>query len=433
MPTSAQSCPICNGMGFVTRDVPVGHPDFGKAFPCECQREAIEARKLQQIRSLSNLDIVGGKTFETFITDPMMYTQEQIAVLRDCFDQARHYAANPEGWLLFRGNYGSGKTHLAVAIANYRLALGESVLFMTTPDLLDHLRATFGPTSQIQYDNLFERLRNAPLLVLDDLGAESPTPWAQEKLFQLINHRYLHRLPTVVTTNTEPDQLDPRIQSRLEDQSLTVIVQMALPDFRRSANSIEQNIFDLGLYGSMVFETFDFRHDALPERERRNLRAAFDLAHDYAQGPRDWLVFQGEHGCGKTHLAASIANLRHNRLGEAVILVTVPNLLDYLRATFGPGASGAFSKRFYEIRSAPLLILDQLDLTNASSWALEKIRQIVDHRYLTHAPTVFTTTQPLEELDPLIRSRLLDARYCKVFAILAPDYRGGRGRFTPAR
>ncbi len=203
---------------------------------------------------------------------------------------------------------------------------------------------------------------------------------------------------------------------------------MPLPDFRRTTTSIEHNIFDLGLYGNMVFETFDFRYNMLPDRERRNLRAAFDIAREYALEPRDWLVFQGEHGCGKTHLAAAIANYRHSEMGEAVILVTVPDLLDYLRSTFGPNSSGGFAKRFYEIRSAPLLILDQLDITNASSWALEKIRQIVDHRYLTHTPTVFTTTQPLEALDPLIRSRLLDARTCKVFAILAPDYRGGRGR-----
>lgn len=383
---------------------------------------------MSELRALSNLDVVKNKTFETFITDPMPYTPDQVAILQSCYEAAHHYATNPEGWLIFRGNYGSGKTHLAVAIANYRLALGESVLFMTTPDLLDHLRGTYGPGSQIQYDELFERLRNAPLLVLDDLGAESPTPWAQEKLFQLINHRYLHRLSTVITTNTDPDQLDPRIQSRLEDQALSATVSMPLPDFRRTSTSIEHNIFDLGLYGNMVFETFDFRHNMLPERERRNLRAAFDIAREYALEPRDWLVFQGEHGCGKTHLAASIANYRHSEMSEAVILVTVPDLLDYLRSAFGPNSSGGFAKRFYEIRSAPLLILDQLDITNASSWALEKIRQIVDHRYLTHTPTVFTTTQPLEALDPLIRSRLLDARTCKVFAILAPDYRGGRGR-----
>ncbi len=427
MTNQGATCPICNGMGYVTLDVPVEHPDFGKAFPCECQRETLEAQRLNRLRALSNLDIVSDKTFETFVLDPLHYTPDQIALLRDSFNDARYYAENPEGWLLFRGNYGSGKTHLAVAIANYRLQQGDHVLFMTVPDLLDHLRGTYGPASQVQYDELFERLRNAPLLVLDDLGAESPTPWAKEKLFQLINHRYLHKLPLVITSNVDPEQLDPRILSRLEDRNLTHLINMPLPDFRRATETVEHSIFDLDLYGKMVFETFDFRTHSLPEKERRNLRAAFELANGYARNPKDWLLFQGEHGCGKTHLAASIANFRHREYGEAVILVTVPDLLDYLRAAFSPASStsGVFSKRFYEIRSAPLLIMDQLDLRNASSWALEKIRQIVDYRYLTHLPTVFTTTEKLDDLDPLIRSRLLDSRYCKVFAILAPDYRGG--------
>src|SRR5438105_4159382 len=60
----------------------------------------------------------------------------------------------------------------------------------------------------------------APVPVLDDLAPRSPTPWAQEKLFQLINHRYNERLPTVVTTNIAPEQLDERLRTRLPDASL---------------------------------------------------------------------------------------------------------------------------------------------------------------------------------------------------------------------
>lgn len=426
MNDAQDTCPICSGTGLVTFDVPVGHPDFGKAFPCRCQQTAIESRRVSRLRSMSNLDAVAEMTFQAFVVEPAAYNQEQYARLRTAYEQAWRYANNPTGWLIFQGNYGSGKTHLAVAIANHQLTLGKSVVFMTIPDLLDHLRAAFGPETDLPYDELFNRLRNAPLLVLDDLGTESPTPWAKEKLFQLINHRYVQKLPTVITTNVDLAELDPRIRSRIQDGQLNEHIDMRLPDYRSATKMVESDIFDLSLYSEMVFETFDFRHDTLPQNEQRNLRNAFELAREYAQEPKDWLVFLGEHGCGKTHLAAAIANQRHNQFGEAVMLVTVPDLLDYLRATFGPKASGAYAKRFYEIRSAPLLILDQLDLTNASSWALEKIRQIVDYRYLTRLPTVFTTTQPLEELDPLLRSRVLDERICRVFSILAPDYRGGR-------
>jgi DNA replication protein DnaC len=405
--------------------VPVGHPDFGRSFPCVCQRDAVVARRNARLRALSNLDVVTDKTFETFALDLGNLDEDQLATLRRAYDFARAYAQDPQGWLLFQGTYGSGKTHLAVAIANYRLEHGDSALFMTVPDLLDHLRSAYAPTAETEYDDLFERVRNAPLLVLDDLGAESSTPWAQEKLFQLINHRYLHKLCTVITTNVELDRLDPRIRSRLVDQQLTRSVTMPLPDFRRTDVALEQSaLANLGLYGDMFFETFDLRENSLPETERRNLRQALETARRYAEDPQDWLLFIGAHGCGKTHLAAAIANYRY-RLGEAVILVTAPDLLDYLRAAFHPSASATFSKRFYEIRAAPLLVIDRLDLSNASPWALEKIRQIADYRYLAHSPTVFTTTQALEDLDPLLRSRIMDTRRCKVFAILAPDYSGG--------
>ena len=432
-PDDGTVCPICGGLGRVTRAVPVDHPDFGKSFPCRCQHDALAARQNARLRTMSNLAAVENKTFDAFMTDLHNLSDDQRANLRIAYTAAYSYAQQPAGWLLFQGNIGSGKTHLAAAIANYRLAQNEEVMFVTTADLLDHLRSTFGPSSEIAYDELFERVRNTPLLVLDDLGAENMSGWAQEKLYQLINHRYVNQLNTVITTNIESDQFDLRIRSRLVDRSLTRSVPMNFPDFRRNdADQTQGVLSNLGLYGEMSFQAFDLREGALPENERRNLRQAFEIAQEYAREPQGWLLFMGEHGCGKTHLAAAIALHRHT-LGEPVILVTAPDLLDYLRETFNPNTGTTFSKRFYEIRSAPLLVIDQLDLTNASSWTLEKMRQIVDHRYLTHLPTVFTTTQSLDQLDPLIRSRILDARRCHVFAILAPDYRGGQTYGRPVR
>jgi DNA replication protein DnaC len=127
------------------------------------------------------------------------------------------YARNPHGWLVLSGNYGCGKTHLAAAIANEVLKMNYEVLFTVVPDILDHLRSTFGPTSEVAYDERFEQIRGAKLLVLDDLGTENATPWAREKLYQIINHRYNYALPTVITTNREPKVIDPRIVSRMED------------------------------------------------------------------------------------------------------------------------------------------------------------------------------------------------------------------------
>ena len=53
--------------------------------------------------------------------------------------------------------------------------------------------------------------------MLDDLGTESATPWAREKLFQLLNFRYNALLPTVITTSSEPKQIDPWLRTRMMD------------------------------------------------------------------------------------------------------------------------------------------------------------------------------------------------------------------------
>ena len=101
---------------------------------------------------------------------------------------------------MFTGSVGSGKTHLAAAVANERIAKGEPVLFVTAADLLDHLRSAFAPDSGTTYDSMFDQVKNTPLLVLDDLCVQAGTPWAQEKLDQLLSHRFSHSLPTVITS-----------------------------------------------------------------------------------------------------------------------------------------------------------------------------------------------------------------------------------------
>ena len=71
------------------------------------------------------------------------------------------------------------------------------------------------------------------LLILDDLGTQSSTPWAQEKLFQILNYRYNARLPTVITSNHSLEEIDLRIRSRMVDPDLATIVTILAPDFRR--------------------------------------------------------------------------------------------------------------------------------------------------------------------------------------------------------
>ncbi len=148
------------------------------------------------------------------------------------FNQARMFSERLDGWLLLQGDYGCGKTHLAAAIANFAVGMGVPTLFITVPDLLDTLRFSYD-NPEATFEERFEEIRTAPLLVMDDFGTQNATPWAQEKLFQIINYRYINRLPLVVTTNLMLDEIEGRIRSRLEDPELVTRAHIRVPDYRR--------------------------------------------------------------------------------------------------------------------------------------------------------------------------------------------------------
>ncbi len=421
-------CPICGGIGYVLLDVPVGHPDFGKAIPCACQEQERMDRRLNRLQRMGSLDSVRNLTFETFIPEPTHLSAEKAHNLRRAFETARAFAQEPEGWLLFTGAYGCGKTHLAAAIANERLAHGQPALFMITPDLLDHLRATFSPNSDVSYDELFEQVRSTPLLILDDLGAHSASAWAKEKLFQLLNHRYNAQLPTVITTNQRLEDLDPRLRSRLLDRNIVDYFPILAPDFRAGFNPSESDLSTLNLHRDQRFETFDVRRNDLTAEERANLQDVFRAAQAFAREPRGWLVLAGTYGCGKTHLAAAIANYQAEELRADVMFVVAPDLLDHLRAAFSPQASTSYDQRFDEIKRTPLLVLDDLGTESASAWAKEKFFQLLNYRYNAMLPTVITTSAKPGNIEPWLRTRMFDVNRCQFWGIIAPGYRGSRSQ-----
>jgi DNA replication protein DnaC len=420
-------------MGFVVPDVPLGHPEYGRATPCECKRRDITARQMAGLRAASQLDLMEDQTLESFIPEGIGLTEAKRRNLRMAYERCVEFALNPSGWILLRGGYGCGKTHLAVAIANGQITQNRPVIFTTVPDLLDFLRSSFAPNSLVGFDERFEQIRSAPLLILDDFGTESGTPWAREKLFQILNHRYNGRLPTVITTNYELEEIELRMRSRLVDPGLVHIVTILAPDFRRAGVDQEQSeLSSLNLHFDQTFASFDLRQGELPRAGQENLQRAYEISSSYAQGPEDWLAFTGPHGCGKTHLAAAIAN-HWRQQGFPVLFVGVPDLLDDLRATFSPDSTTSYSKRFREIRAARYLILDDLGMESATNWAREKLYQIFDYRYNARLPTVITTATPFEELDSRLASRILDPTHCTPFAIVTPWYRGGQAKGRPMR
>ena len=377
------------------RERALDDPRFGRAEPCACVLAETGEVRRQRLERIGNLAALARFTFDTF--EP----REGMPALDDVAAQARAWAERPEGWLVLRGPSGAGKTHLAAAIANARLDRGEPACFAVVPDLLDQLRSAYEPAEgEPGFDALFEQVRTAPLLVLDDidasrlrrLGAREAVPDRERAPHRRAAHGlHLPRAPRRRAPRHAAGH-GPRARTR---GGAVVAARTLSPDRGHDARRLEE-------YGFQNFKTFFALYET---EENESLQSARDRAQRFADSPDGWLLILGEHGCGKTHLAAAVAA----RARCDVFFAVVPDLLDRLRASFDrdresaahddPGITGkGYDELFEEVRNAELLVLDDLDAHTVSDWAREKLFQIANYRASARLPTVITSALSLDEL-----------------------------------
>jgi DNA replication protein DnaC len=223
-------CSLCDGSGWYTRRVPVDHPDFGRLQECECG--LVQRRRIESCAAVSNLSAsLARQTFETW--RPAQGAAE-------AHKEALAFANDPTGWLVFMGDPGCGKTHLASAIYHRLTAAGLPVAFVNWPSFLSYLREAFSPEARQARDATFtarfDVVLRAPVLILDDVGAERGTEWTEEQLYRLLDHRTVNELPTVITSNCRPDELGhERIASRLLNARIGRVVVNKAADYRRGS------------------------------------------------------------------------------------------------------------------------------------------------------------------------------------------------------
>ena len=412
-------CPTCRGVGFVYPLSASGGPDFSRVVPCQCRRQELKKERLIQLQRYSNLGALSRLTFDNLLPEGRCDSAVSEANFTQALAIARNFADEPKGWLVLIGPSGCGKTHLACAIANRRINLGVPILYIGAFDLLDHLRSAFSPSSELTYDELFEQVKNSPLLILDDLTNAATTPWAKSKLEQLLDHRFNACLPTVITTNASIEEFDENLRGHLADPKLCQICTLK----GKTSASEQLGSLDLELLKKMTFKNFDYKRLNLPPQERENLEQAFNLARSFAESTQGWLVFLGTNGCGKTHLAVAIANHLRNE-GKSVLFVVVSDLLDHLRSAFSPDSRVSYDDLFEKVKKAQVLILDDFGEHAATPWAQEKLYQLINYRYNARLATVITTCLSLDEIESRISSRMIDPSLSLVFNIVVPDYRG---------
>jgi chromosomal replication initiation ATPase DnaA len=111
--------------------------------------------------------------------------------------------------LVLLGAVGVGKSHAAAAAIRPRFAAGATVVFVPVGELLDSLDWRRPDSAETM-----ERLCQVDLLVVDDLGTERSNEWTGERLYLVVNRRWLDMRPTIITSNLDPDQLTEAVGER---------------------------------------------------------------------------------------------------------------------------------------------------------------------------------------------------------------------------
>lgn len=164
-------------------------------------------------------------TLESYPGDP---TTAQI--LRDWLDTGR--------WLILFGEYGAGKTGLAVALLRELAGRGRSVLFVNAPAMLRRVRATFDRDGKEPSEQQVVRaLAEVDVLAIDDVGKERLTEWGQELLYDIVNRRYSEGRLTILTTNlalrsdvdAESGRTDPGLEGHLGPATFWRFFERSLP------------------------------------------------------------------------------------------------------------------------------------------------------------------------------------------------------------
>lgn len=194
-------------MKTVTQTVLDHLEDVSLPFWMEC--ECLLKQKIERLLKSSQITAkFREKTFENFsleyIPEIVREAYRKALIYYTKFDEIRK---SPENWICMLGHPGCGKTHLLMAITNYLLLSGVEVLYFPFVESFEEIK------NDMKKEDLnkarFDKLKSVPVLFIDDLFKPpgKPTDYEIKQMFNVLNHRYLEKLPTLISSELSISQL----------------------------------------------------------------------------------------------------------------------------------------------------------------------------------------------------------------------------------
>lgn len=216
-----ESCEICGGRQSMIIDF-LGKTRKVKVL-CKCQDEKLNAereieknkqlqKRLERLKAYSLMD----ENFNICTFDNWIRSKENdklFAIGKKYCKQWQKMKEENIGLLIW-GPPGTGKSYFSFCIANALLKEMVPVVAISSIGLLNRIKATYGSYGQEEEIEIINSLKNASLLILDDLGAENGTEWSNEKLYEIIDSRYRMKKPMIITTNLSLEGLKNKLTSR---------------------------------------------------------------------------------------------------------------------------------------------------------------------------------------------------------------------------
>lgn len=219
-------CPICEGREWILKI----KDGVEIAVPCKCREKAVMSRRL---RFADIPEAFRGMDLRSFRMD-VYRKQESKKMVSDACKIIKTYLDDFEsqkergmGLYIWSRTKGSGKTRIAAGIAN-ELMKRYTVKFAVSLTILQEIKNTWRRDAAGSESQLLDALSTTDILIIDDFGVEAPAAWINDKMYQIINERYINKKVTIFTSNDPLDKIsyDDRITNRIKERTY----QIAFPE-----------------------------------------------------------------------------------------------------------------------------------------------------------------------------------------------------------